>query len=121
MPRIDVTTALAILSDSDLHERWQNSENSWPETLDEAIHWLIDDTFLDLRPAATAESRPDLFVTDEEARLVQTAVDRLGSLIDELGDTPAADYVRHDRWSQVVDACRRAHNVMTVESPQPDQ
>jgi hypothetical protein len=42
-------------------------------------------------------------------------------LIDELGDTPAADYVRHDRWSQVVDACRRAHNVMTVESPQPDQ
>ncbi|MFC2177130.1 hypothetical protein ACFLRH_01805 [Actinomycetota bacterium] len=113
MPRPDVIAALETLSAPGMHSKWEQGERTWPH-LDDAIHWLIDDTGLDVYPATSATQDVYLFSSDEEARLVQSAVDMLGALIDELGDVSADHYVRHGNWGSVAEACRRAHEVMTA-------
>src|ERR671910_1046801 len=107
MPRIDVIAALEVLTDRRVHARWEASEGTTP-SLDDAVHWLIDDTWLDRRRATSTGPRPDLFLSADEAETVQAAVDALDELIAELGDVPPSEYVRHAAWQLVVHRCRLA-------------
>lgn len=111
MPRVDVVAALQTLSDRELHERWVCGEPTWPD-LDNAVHWLVDDTGLDLE--STEAMDDSLFRTREEASLVKDAVDSLCRVIDLLGHVDAAAYVRNERWPGVVTACANALAAMAA-------
>ena len=111
MPRIDVIAALEVLTDRRVHARWEASEGTTP-SLDDAVHWLIDDTWLDRRPATSNARRPDLFASADEAQTVQAAVDALDGLMAELGDVPPSEYVRHATWPLVVHRCREALDLL---------
>ncbi|MFI6482562.1 hypothetical protein ACIBH1_31830 [Nonomuraea sp. NPDC050663] len=95
--RGNVLEALRALSDDTLHELWRRRQG-WPD-LDSAVHWLIDDTFMDVGSAR--EMVPELFRSEREADTVQAAVDALIAVVDALGDVSAEVYLRHPGWPKV--------------------
>jgi hypothetical protein len=110
--RLNVVEALRALCDSELHERhWRRGEG-WPD-LDAAVHWLIDDTWMDQRPPRTMI--PALFRSEREADIVQTAVDALLAVVDDLGDVPDTAYLDHPGWLRVFDTAEAA--VTALEDP----
>jgi hypothetical protein len=115
MPREDVVAALEVLADRDAHGRWLDGGRTWPGLAD-AVHWLVDDTGWDGRPAA--DDVGTVLRTDDEAAAVQTVVDRLRALVDELEPTDDdARYVSHPGWAGVVEAGERALRVLRVRGP----
>ncbi|MEV5740226.1 hypothetical protein AB0L30_09230 [Microbispora rosea] len=82
--REDVLNALQALGDRDYQERHWRSGHEWPN-LTAAVHWLIDDTFID--QAGARALIPQLFRDEQEADRVQLVVDALLRVLNDLGPT----------------------------------
>ncbi len=109
-PRGDLVNALQLLCDTDLHDRWRAGEKTWPD-FTEAVHWLIDDTWLDHGPAL--ERIPELLANQDEAMAIDQAASALIGLLDDLGPhTPDSAYLVHPGWPEVVRTACAALRVM---------
>lgn len=76
-------------------------------SLTDAVHWLIDDTWLDTKSSAEQVGR--LFVDTAEAAAVDAAVSALLVVLDALGPVrPDSEYLVHPNWPAVIDASRFA-------------
>ncbi|WP_425571052.1 SCO4402 family protein [Planotetraspora kaengkrachanensis] len=110
--REDVLNALQVLGDRDYQEQHWRSGHGWPD-LTNAVHWLIDDTFIDQTGARALI--PQLFRDEREADLVQIVVDALLRVLDDLGPTAPDDaYLDHPAWISVLHS---AHTALQVLSP----
>ncbi|MEV4802860.1 hypothetical protein AB0K18_22865 [Nonomuraea sp. NPDC049421] len=105
--REDVLEALRALGDRGYQDQhWRFGEGS-PD-LTAAVHWLIDDTFIDQHGARALISH--LFVDQREADLVQTVVDALLRVLDDLGPTaPDNAYLDHPEWINVLNSAGAAY------------
>jgi hypothetical protein len=109
--RADVIEALRALSDDNLRQSWSRGESIAP-SLTDAVHWLVDDTWLDTRPASSLI--PEVFVDHAEAGAIDRAVKALLVVLD--GHGPLAEdreYLEHSNWPNVVEASRAALAVLT--------
>ena len=110
--RADVIEALRVLSDSDHQARWLRGEATSP-SLTDAVHWLVDDTWLDTKSAIALV--PDVFADAEEAAAVDAAVTALIIVLDALGPMqPDREYLEHPGWRDVVSASRQALALLAV-------
>ncbi|WP_143591748.1 SCO4402 family protein [Thermoactinospora rubra] len=113
--RAEVLDALRVLGDRGYQERHWRNGGGWPD-LTNAVHWLIDDPFLDHRPARFWI--PDVFWDEREADAVQAAADALLLVLDDLGPhEPDSAYLDHPSWPQVVRAAGMALRVMETSTP----
>jgi len=104
--RAALIDALDLLSDRTLHSKWRSGEQTWPG-LTEAVHWLIDDTWLDKRPAASLV--PEVLTDSAEAAAVEAAVSSLLVVLDDLGSTcPDGQYLEHGGWPTVIETSASA-------------
>jgi len=109
--RQDVLEALRALGDLDYQDQYWRSGKGCPD-LTAAVHWLIDDTFIDQQGARALI--PHLFLDQREADLVQTAVDALLYVLDALGPVaPDNAYLDHPGWVDVLRAASAAHAVLS--------
>ncbi|MGC4891214.1 SCO4402 family protein [Micromonospora sp. DT227] len=108
--RADIITALSILATLRPH-----IPTPWPG-LNEAVHWLIDDTFWDQR---SPRSDIGTIVGDaKEADAITATLKPLSAILDELGPTAADDdYLTHPRWHEVTHAAADAHQLMAGQTP----
>ncbi|MGJ3238854.1 MAG: SCO4402 family protein [Anaerolineae bacterium] len=79
------------------------------DCLDFAIHLFFDDTSLAYKPEALIG---DILVNQLEARLIKNLTDILGEIIDELGDVPDINYLKHSKWIKVVNKARQVKEVI---------
>ena len=108
--RAALIDALDLLSDRTLHSKWRSGVQTWPG-LKEAVHWLIDDTWLDERPAASLV--PEVFADSAEAEAVDSAVASLLVVLDDLGPVcPDGQYLDHGGWPTVIEASANALAVL---------
>ncbi|GAA3569458.1 hypothetical protein GCM10022419_057960 [Nonomuraea rosea] len=111
--RKDVLEALRALSDRDYQDQHWRSEKGRPD-LTAAVHWLIDDTFIDEHGAQALISY--LFLDQREADLVQLVVDTLLRVLDDLGPVaPDNAYLDHPGWINVLHAAGTAHAAMSSD------
>lgn len=105
--REDLLNALDILAADPVVSAQQAA---WPG-LTEAVHWLVDDTFWDMRDPA--EDIGELLVDDHEAASVREVVRRVVAVSGRQGP-PAADQVWFDdpEWPMVRKMARRAATAM---------
>jgi hypothetical protein len=106
--RSDVVNALQILGTARPREL-----SRWPG-LDEAVHWLVDDTWWDHQePAGDGTILHD----DHEAAAITAVLGPLVAILDEIGPDEDDDvYLVHPRWEQVADAARHAHRLLIDEA-----
>ncbi|WP_420540754.1 SCO4402 family protein [Nonomuraea roseoviolacea] len=105
--REDVLEALRALGDHEYQTHQWRSGQGWPD-LTAAVHWLVDDTFMDETGARAMI--PYLFCDEEEADLVQIVVDALVHVLDDLGPTaPDSAYLDHPGWIDVLDSACAAY------------
>lgn len=106
--RAAVVGALEALSDRSHQDSvWLDRQSPSPgyiDNLDLNIHVLYDDVEVLPDPA----SRVGSVITDEEVQPLRELGAVLDPLIDELGDSPDADYLRHPGWPAVVQAAATA-------------
>ncbi|NUW31587.1 hypothetical protein HTZ77_09130 [Nonomuraea sp. SMC257] len=113
--REDVLEALRALGDRDHQDLHWRSGKGWPD-LTAAVHWLIDDTFIDQHGARALI--PHLFLDQREADLVQTVVDALLHVLDDLGPTaPDKAYLDHPEWINALDAAGAAYLALSSGKP----
>jgi hypothetical protein len=99
--RQEIISALRLLCDGDLHDRWRKGEATWP-SLTDAVHGLIDDTWPDRRSAS--ELIPATFVGEEEAAAVDRAAAALAGILDDLGPTRGdSDHQSHPGLARCLD------------------
>ncbi len=111
--REDVLNALQALADRDYQEQQWRSGRGWPD-LTAAVHWLIDDTFIDQVGARALI--PQLFRDEHEADRVQLVVDALLRVLDDLGPTAPDDaYLDHPAWTSVLHAANTALQVLSPD------
>lgn len=79
--RDDVVQALRVLTDADAHQLWREGTETWPGMTD-AVHWLIDDTWLDRRPPT--DLVPMIFRSEGEATAVGAVSGALLRVLDDL-------------------------------------
>ncbi|WP_182907205.1 SCO4402 family protein [Microbispora sp. H13382] len=104
--RGDVLNALQALADREYQEQHWRSGHGWPD-LTAAVHWLIDDTFID--QAGARSLIPQLFRDEQEADHVQLVVNALLRVLDDLGPTaPDHAYLDHPAWITVLHAADAA-------------
>ncbi|WP_169950999.1 SCO4402 family protein [Microbispora sp. H11081] len=109
--REDVLNALRALGDRDYQEQHWRSGQGWPDLI-AAVHWLIDDTFID--QAGVRALIPQLFRDEQEADRVQLVVDALLRVLDDLGPTaPDPAYLDHPTWISVLHAANAALQVLS--------
>ncbi|MEV1178613.1 hypothetical protein [Nonomuraea sp. NPDC049784] len=105
--RKDVLEALRALSDRDYQDQHWRSGKGRPD-FTAAVHWLIDDTFIDQHGARALISH--LFFDQQEADLVQMVVDALLRVLDDLGPTaPDNAYLDHPEWINVLNSADAAY------------
>ncbi|MFI7452203.1 hypothetical protein ACIBQX_32230 [Nonomuraea sp. NPDC049714] len=105
--REDVLEALRALGDRDYQDQHWRSGKGWPD-LTSAVHWLIDDTFIDQHGARALI--PHLFLDQREADLVQVVADALLLVLDDLGPTaPDNAYLDHRGWTNVLNSAGAAY------------
>jgi len=110
--RLNVIEGLRILASRDAAEKWLAGEATYP-SLTDGVHWLIDDTFWDVRPVA--DSVGILLLNTAEADAVAAAVDAVLSVVDSIGpDAPDEVHVRHEMWAKAQDACSKALSVLNT-------
>ncbi|MEU7835889.1 hypothetical protein [Nonomuraea sp. NPDC049129] len=74
---------------------------------------MIDDTFIDQMGAHALI--PYLFSDDQEADLVQTVVDALLPILDDLGPTaPDNAYLAHPGWINVLNSAGAAYLALSA-------
>jgi hypothetical protein len=106
--REDVKNALQRLSDRNLQDRYWHSGVRVPGDLTDAVHWLIDDTWWDHRPAH--ESIPLVLRDKAEADSVQRTVTALLRVLEDLGPVARThDYLGHHEWHEVLTTARAAY------------
>ncbi|MET7460047.1 hypothetical protein [Nonomuraea sp. NPDC005501] len=111
--RKDVLEALRALGDRDYQDQHWRSGKGWPD-LTAAVHWLIDDTFIDQRGARALI--PHLFLDQREADLVQTVVDALLHVLDDFGPAaPDNAYLDHPGWINILHAAGAAHAALSSD------
>ncbi|MFI7699075.1 hypothetical protein [Nonomuraea sp. NPDC049480] len=111
--RQDVLEALRALGDRDYQDQHWRSGKRWPD-LTAAVHWLIDDTFIDQHGARTLI--PHLFLDQREADLMQTVVDALFRVLDDLGPVaPDNAYLDHPGWINVLHTAEAAHAALSSD------
>ncbi|MGW0807211.1 SCO4402 family protein [Nonomuraea sp. NPDC002799] len=109
--REDAIEALRALGDRDYQDQHWRSGKGWPD-LTAAVHWLIDDTFIDQRGAQALI--PHLFLDQREAGLVQLVVDALLRVLDDLGPAaPDIAYLDHPGWIDVLGTAAAAHAALS--------
>ncbi|TXK35611.1 SCO4402 family protein [Nonomuraea sp. C10] len=113
--REDVLHALRALGDRDYQDQHWRSGKGLPD-LTAAVHWLIDDTFIDQNGARALI--PHLFVDQREADLVQMVVDALLRVLDDLGPTaPDNAYLDHPEWINVLNSAGVAYLALSSGTP----
>ncbi|NUW45953.1 SCO4402 family protein [Nonomuraea rhodomycinica] len=113
--REDVLEALRALGDREYQDQHWRSGKGWPD-LTAAVHWLIDDTFIDMNGARSLI--PRLFLDEREADLVQMVVDALLRVLDALGPTAPDDaYLDHPEWINVLNSAGAAYLALSSEQP----
>lgn len=113
--RQDIIEALRVLGDRGYQARcWgphAEAELGCDVSLTDAVHWLIDDTWLDERSAD--ELIPMILRSRKEAEKVDRAVQHLVAVLEDVGPVAVdSAYLDHDRWSSVVEACHAALEAM---------
>lgn len=112
--RGDIRNALWLLSDRELHDMWRAGEST-SSSLTDAVHWLVDDTWLDTRPAA--DLVPDVLRSNAEADALDLVVALLLRILDELGGVaPVTEYVESNRWPAVVEAAAAAQLTLSART-----
>jgi hypothetical protein len=113
--REDVIEALRALGDRDYQDQHWRSGKGLPD-LTAAVHWLIDDTFIDQHGARALI--PHLFLDHREADLVQMVVDALLPVLDDLGPTaPDNAYLDHPEWINVLNSAGVAYLALSSGKP----
>ncbi|MGW2145202.1 SCO4402 family protein [Nonomuraea bangladeshensis] len=111
--RKDVLEALRTLSARDYQDQHWRSGKGWPD-LTAAVHWLIDDTFIDQHGARALI--PHLFLGQREADLVQMVVDALLRVLDDLGPTALDNaYLDHPEWINVLNSAGAAYLALSAD------
>ncbi|MGN9837475.1 SCO4402 family protein [Nonomuraea sp. H19] len=111
--RKDVLEALRALGDRAYQDQHWRFGKGWPD-LTAAVHWLIDDTFIDQHGARALI--PHLFLDQREADLVQTVVDALLRVLDDLGPAaPDNAYLDHPGWINVLYSAEAAHTALSSD------
>ncbi|MEV4399577.1 hypothetical protein [Nonomuraea sp. NPDC049607] len=111
--RKDVLESLRALSDRDYQDQHWRSGKGRPD-LTAAVHWLIDDTFIDQHGARALI--PHLFFDQREADLVQTVVGALLHVLDDLGPTaPDNAYLDHPEWTNVQNSAGAAYLALSSD------
>lgn len=112
--REDVLNALQALGDRDYQEQHWRLGHGCPD-LTAAVHWLIDDTFID--QAGARALIPQLIRDEQEADRVQLVVDALLRVLDDLGPTaPDHAYLDHPAWISVLHAANAALQVLSPDT-----
>lgn len=110
-----VMDALASLSDREHQERvWiqhQVPQGNYFDNFDQAVHTLYDDW--EVLPDPT-RAIGDIVVDGVEIARLITLGNTLDHLIDELGDSPDADYLAHEEWHIVVSQAGLALSAMVL-------
>lgn len=102
--RTDVENALALLVAG------AGDAPEWP-TFTDAVHWLIDDTGWDHGPPS--RSIGPILRDDAEAAALAVLVDRVCSVLDDLGPTAPAEACFADpRWPRVLELASEARALM---------
>ena len=115
VPRPDVIAALEEF----VRSSPPSGANGGPSPhFDNAIHWLIDDTWLDETPTSRAIDNAYLFRTDAEAIAVQAVVDHMLRMIGDLGDVEPKKYVERTDWSEFQATCRDAKALLVSSGPE---
>ncbi|MEV4111949.1 hypothetical protein [Nonomuraea sp. NPDC049695] len=113
--RQDVLEALRALGDRDYQDQHWRSGKGLPD-LTAAVHWLIDDSFIDQHGARALI--PHLFIDQREADLVQMVVDAVLRLLDDLGPTaPDNAYLDHPEWINVLNSAGIAYLALSSGKP----
>ena len=108
--REDLVNALRVLSDVDHQASWSTADAA-PPSLTDAVHWLVDDTGLDV--GAASDLIPEMLRDQSEATAVDGAVRALMLILVDLGATrPDRDYLEHPNWPDVVTTSTAALNVL---------
>ncbi|GAA3845123.1 hypothetical protein GCM10022243_09260 [Saccharothrix violaceirubra] len=82
-----------------------------PGDLDDAVHWLVDDTFWDLHDVA--DSIGFLLRDKREVAVIEAVLDPLLAVLGALGPVrPDVEYFCHERWPDVVAAAANAHRLL---------
>ena len=92
--RDDVVAALERLAAID-----RSTVSDWPD-LTNSVHWLVDDTFWDVRPASSDIGT--ILRSQAEADAVTAVIEPLIAVLEDLD--PAAEdlsYLAHPRWADV--------------------
>lgn len=109
--RAEVIGALRALSDPE-HQRvtWGKYESgvSYYDDLDMNVHILYDDAQVLPDPESAVPS----LLYESEVSALQAVHAVLGQMIQDLGDSPDAEYLSDARWADVVRAAREALAVM---------
>ncbi|WP_425565126.1 SCO4402 family protein [Nonomuraea bangladeshensis] len=101
------------MSARDYQDQHWRSGKGWPD-LTAAVHWLIDDTFIDQHGARALI--PHLFLDQREADLVQMVVDALLRVLDDLGPTaPDNAYLDHREWINVLNSAGAAYLALSAD------
>ncbi|MFI7419551.1 hypothetical protein [Nonomuraea sp. NPDC049684] len=112
--RKDVLESLRALSDREYQDRHWRSGKGSPD-LTAAVHWLIDDTFIDQHAARALI--PHLLIDHREAELVQAVVDALLQVLDHLGPTaPDNAYLDHPGWINVLNSAGAAYLALSSDN-----
>ncbi|MFD0202931.1 MULTISPECIES: SCO4402 family protein [Saccharothrix] len=106
--RGDVTDALKLFAELDREAVEQRVGD-----LTNAVHWLVDDTFWDMRDAS--EDIGYRLRDHQEVAAIKAVLDPLLVVLDELGPVaPDVDYLDHRRWPEVVTSARAAHRLLVA-------
>lgn len=105
--RQDVLNALDILSKAGASA---DEADMWPTTTD-AVHWLVDDTFWDVRDPA--EDIGALLANDEEAAAIRGVVACVVAVSEGQGPTASDQaWFEDPQWPNVRDSATRAAKTM---------
>lgn len=112
--RVELINSLQDLSDMETQRRAWGAYGAPTGTLDDAVHFLFDDTNLETEPF---EHVGLIFKNTQEAKVVHALIKELNAIFDkygtELGDL---EYVGKPEWSNVIGSatialktCQAAH------------
>ncbi|MER5267588.1 hypothetical protein ABTZ99_36375 [Actinosynnema sp. NPDC002837] len=85
--------------------------------LTDAVHWLVDDTFWDLRDPS--EDIGYRLRDGEEVAAIKAVLEPLLAVLGQLGPVrPDVEYLAHRRWSDVMANAGAAHRLLVANDAQ---